>query len=440
MNVIAKVLRPFSHAMDSLISHRRLFCHHPDVDFTRNRKVSLPSILLFLVTSGNSSLCKEVAQFFHQSSNVPSRSALIQQRNKLLPLAPWYLLRFFTHHAAHLCPQKTRWGYHLIACDGSDISSVANPSDDESYFTVAANKKGYNMLHLSTLYDLCTHQFLDAIIHSKRNANERQDFMYLAKRQHLPHNTVWIMDRGYEGYLIPVFLQLRNQYFVIRAQPPTGNNILSGLHSLPQEDEFDVSVSFSLTANGRLSKRDSNHYHRHYDMKQLKQLDPQHRSELPMSLRIICHTEKEKSYYFITNLPKSKVSATVVRLMYQLRWDIEKAYRDTKYAAALKALHSKKTELIQQEIYAKLLMYNICKLIQDLMEAATQPKDHPTRYRYQLNFTALVQTIRKYMQFPDKKALSDVMAFIEKHRVPVRPDRHLKRGTIANGPIPFNYR
>lgn len=440
MNVIAKVLRPFSQATDSLISHRRLFCHHPDVDFTRNRKLPLLSILLFLVTSGNSSLCKELVQFFHQSSNVPSRSALIQQRNKLLPLALWYLLRFFTHHAAHLCPQKTHWGYHLIACDGSDITSVANPSDDVSHFTVAAGKKGYNMLHISTLFDIGAHQFIDATVHSKRKANERQDFIFLAKRQHLPHNTVWIMDRGYEGYLIPFFLQLRNQYFVIRAQSPSGNNILSGLHSLPQDDEFDVSISFSLTDNRKTAKKEPDHFHYHHHLEQLQKLDPQHRSELPVSFRVICHTENGKSYYFITNLPQSKVSAAVVQQMYQLRWNIEKAYRDTKYAAALKALHSKKTELIQQEIYAKLLMYNICKLIQDLMEAATKPKEHPTRYRYQLNFTVLVQTIRKYMRFPDKKALSSAMALIQGQLVPVRPNRHSKRGTITNGPIPFNYR
>ena len=46
-----------------------------------------------------------------------------------------------------------------------------------------------------------------------------------------------------------------------------------------------------------------------------------------------------------------------------MRWGIETSFRDLKYSLALSYFHSKKTENILQEIFAKLTMYNFAELI-----------------------------------------------------------------------------
>ena len=46
-----------------------------------------------------------------------------------------------------------------------------------------------------------------------------------------------------------------------------------------------------------------------------------------------------------------------------MRWGEETSFRELKYAIGLNALHAKKRELIQQEIYARMLMYNFCQRI-----------------------------------------------------------------------------
>ena len=46
-----------------------------------------------------------------------------------------------------------------------------------------------------------------------------------------------------------------------------------------------------------------------------------------------------------------------------MRWGIETSFRDIKYAAGLLFFHSKKNELVLQEIYAKLIVYNFSELI-----------------------------------------------------------------------------
>ena len=441
MHTIPKVFRLLSRSLDDLISRRNQFCLHPGSDFTRSRKLPLRSLLLFLISMDDQSLRDELVHFFQLTQSLPSRSALVQQRKKLSPLALAFLLHSFNRYSHRLSRNSKRWGFHLVACDGSDITSVGYPQDADSFFYVASHKVGYNMLHVSTVFDLCTHQFLDALIHSKRFANERNDLLALVDRQsYLPRNTVWIADRGYESFEVLFRMQAQHRYYVIRAQDINGNGTLCRLFGIPEQGEYDVQRSLSLTANRKLAKKDPIHFHWFREIKRMPEWDPIQRPCLPLSFRVIRYEDKGNWYVLLTNLPKTRASTAVVKQMYQLRWDIEKAYRDTKYPAALKALHTKKTEFVQQEIYAKLLMYNICKLIQQLLESESAPASHPTQYRYQLNFTHLVRTIRRYIRSPDRQTLSDVMASIMRQWIPVRPGRHAERGPISYGPIPLNYR
>ncbi|MEY8676417.1 transposase [Thomasclavelia cocleata] len=51
------------------------------------------------------------------------------------------------------------------------------------------------------------------------------------------------------------------------------------------------------------------------------------------------------------------------RDLYCKRWGIENSFRELKYAIGLNALHSKKRKLIQQETYARMILYNFCQRI-----------------------------------------------------------------------------
>ena len=64
-----------------------------------------------------------------------------------------------------------------------------------------------------------------------------------------------------------------------------------------------------------------------------------------------------------TNLPKEDFSTEELRELYNMRWGIETSFRDIKYAAGLLFFHSRKKDLVIQEIYAKLILYNFCELI-----------------------------------------------------------------------------
>ncbi|MGL5041840.1 MAG: hypothetical protein ACRC6X_01900 [Culicoidibacterales bacterium] len=46
-----------------------------------------------------------------------------------------------------------------------------------------------------------------------------------------------------------------------------------------------------------------------------------------------------------------------------MRWGIETAFRTLKYTVGLMALHTKKVAFILQELYSKLLLFNLCQLV-----------------------------------------------------------------------------
>lgn len=58
----------------------------------------------------------------------------------------------------------------------------------------------------------------------------------------------------------------------------------------------------------------------------------------------------------ITNLDRNKFPIEDIQYLYNKRWGIETSFREIKYAIGLNALYSNKRKLIQQEIYARVIL------------------------------------------------------------------------------------
>lgn len=73
---------------------------------------------------------------------------------------------------------------------------------------------------------------------------------------------------------------------------------------------------------------------------------------------------------------------------------IETSFRELKHAIELSALHSRKRELIKQEIYARLLLYNFSQRIIRKVKVKKQKK----KYIYQVNFTRAFHIVRDFLR------------------------------------------
>ena len=80
-----------------MAKHPENFCRCPEKDFTRNRKLPLEKVLTLLGKMGGHSLRDELLDSVDFKEMPATVSALVQQRNKLLPEALDYLFREFTN-------------------------------------------------------------------------------------------------------------------------------------------------------------------------------------------------------------------------------------------------------------------------------------------------------------------------------------------------------
>jgi hypothetical protein len=112
-------------------------------------------------------------------ANTATTSAFVQQRNKILPSALEFLFHKFTQSYTDL---KDYRGYRLLAIDGSDLHFATDPADTDTYFQSGPDIKGYNLLHLNAVYDLCNRLYVDAIVQLRRLSNERKALAAMVDR------------------------------------------------------------------------------------------------------------------------------------------------------------------------------------------------------------------------------------------------------------------
>ena len=84
----------------------------------------------------------------------------------------------------------------------------------------------------------------------------------------------------------------------------------------------------------------------------------------PMKLRIVRFLLDTGEYEcIVTNLKRDAFPPWRIKELYHLRWGIETSFRKLKYSVGLSCFHSKKAEYVEQEIYARVIMYNFCESI-----------------------------------------------------------------------------
>lgn len=425
--------------VNDLSSISYLFSKNPSVDFTRTRKLPFKHVITSLLCMGGGSISNELMDYFNLSPNIPSSSAFVQQRSKILPEAFETLFHMFNSSVGISDLYR---GFRLLAVDGSDIHIPTNPHDKDSYYPGTNGQKPYNILHLNALYDLKNDVYVDAIVQKSRRANEHDAFIRMIDRFNTEQPAIFIGDRGYESYNNMAHIQEKGHFFLIRVKDGRGG-IANGL-DLPDKNEFDMPVSLLLTRkqtnetkqlckNKNRYKFIPHNIRFDYLSKNLKKYIPTEFYEL--RFRVVRFKVTEDLYETVlTNLDSDKFSSEELKKLYAMRWGIETSFRGLKYTVGLLHFHSKKTEYILQEIFAGLIMYNFTKLIISCI--IVKQKDR--KYLYKINFSAAVHICRRYIH--KSMSPSDIEALILKYIVPVRPCRRAQRNSTQKTVISFLYR
>lgn len=200
--------------------------------------------------------------------------------------------------------------------------------------------------------------------------------------------SILMADRGYGSLnLLETINRTDNLEYLFRVK----NDWLTEIKVMPLAD-FDTEISFELRTTQ--SKADQELFKQGKAKwisgkskwgKHKKQATWFFESPYQMTLRVVRFRISENTYEtIVTSLNRFDFPLSEIKALYHRRWGIETSFRELKYALGLVNLHSKKREFIEQEIWAKLTMYNYSERI--IMSVVIK-QDYHRKWQYQVNFT-----------------------------------------------------
>lgn len=421
----------FSDAVNHVASNISLYAVNPDRELTRNRKMGAARLISFMVSCGSSSTRLELLDFFGLDSNAPSASAFNQQRTKLKPEALETVFQLFN---SSVFSSEKPSDYRFLAADGSTFTYFSKPSfsPPEYFVSEGHSAKGFFSMHLNALYDLQKHTYTDALVQAVHHKDEFRAFCDMVDRHNLIPGTkdVFIGDRGYCSYNNMAHVLEKGQYFLFRTKDIHSKGLV-GNFDFPDTDSFDFQVNVTLVRSHKKKIPVKEGFYKRYvdvnasfDYVTYGSLDT-----YDLTFRIVRFPLSDSSYEcIVTNLPSEEFPPERIKLLYYSRWAIEGSFRKLKYTIGLSNFHAYKPEYIKQEIWAKLIAYNITEMLIN----HTVIKQGNTKHEYKVNFSVASHICRVFLRLTTKKDSIDVISLLQKELIPIRNERQYPRLQTAH--------
>lgn len=411
--------------------------------FTRHRKMPLADLVKFLLTMTGGTLSREL---YDADINMAA-SSFVERRKQV----GYSCFRDVMQGFNSLCNDpETLKGHLLWAIDGSTIPCPRNPLSS-NYYTSETNPKGWNNTHANLVLDILNKIFIDCSMGEgmidSRKAHDEQGALYsLIYKRKFHQPTIVVLDRGYESYNTIAHLQNNpNLYFVLRVKQDKG--ALRPVRNLPMET-LDRDLAWTITTRQTNEAKEKGWIFLQTGSKKGKINSPGTRitrwdftgpmfpDAYPMKCRAVRFPLDSGYETLLTNLPRDEFSISDLAKIYRMRWQIETNIRFLKFCVGLLNLHSRTDELILQEIYAHLTMFNFCNRICREIEIPQKPGN---KYEYKIDMSMAIYLCKKFFResdFSGEKLVQDIKRYVQ----PIRPNRADKRNLKVKSFPGFPYR
>ena len=371
-----EIYQAYDKCLDAICSNREKYVNDPSRDFVRSRKLPMNRLMELVISAGSESTKNTIDDFIDGlttrtgcSLTVPSQAAFTKQRRKLKPEAFEDLFRLFNSELGNIQglslsgePASDGSSVRRIAIDGTDLYYESGPAYSDPKYHRSGAGRGYYEQCVTALYDITADSYLDALISGVHNASEPADMCVLVDRMKpgSGEQLLYTADRAYCTYNCLAHLQESGAWFVVRGKDIDSNGIAAGL-GLPDE-AFDKRIQIRI---GRSLPVDSvlpeGLYYRNIGPNQrFDYLGQRIFGTYTLNLRVVRFRLSTGEWELIfTNLPDT-FSAQDVKAEYARRWGEEVAFRDLKYTIGAVSFHARIDYLVTQEIWARLILFNIC--------------------------------------------------------------------------------
>ncbi|MCR0411065.1 IS4 family transposase [[Clostridium] innocuum] len=334
-------------------------------------------------------------------------------------------------------------GYHLIAVDGSELQIPLDFSDPDTLHKSASKGKFLSAFHLNASFDILNNRYLDMIVQGIHSKNEVEAMWKIVERFH-EDNAIFIADRNYATWNNMAHIIHSGKSFLIRVKDIHSISSLLRKFNLPDE-KFDLDLHITLTRKQTKDIKSQPEKYRFLSTTSTFDFIDEHNPAYELHFRVVRFKLDGSEEYesIITNLSRDEFRKDEIKEIYNTRWGIELSFRDLKYAADLCAVHAKKRESIQQEIWARMILYNISFIMaHHVVNHKPKVKGKDRKYFYAINKKMAIHHCRNYIRHRKRKGghPPDLETLISQDILPIRPNRKCKRHVKSQTLVCFNYR
>lgn len=391
-------------------------------DFTRKRKMDFEKLIHYILNKRGLCTNMEINNFFKKINEDTDMSAqsLLDQRLKLNPevfvqLNTEYLQGFYDEYKD--TDVKNYNGYLLKAIDGSDFE-IPNTNNAKKEYGMVKSKVGETIprTSVSMCYDLLNQYIIDVIPERYRTSELEMAKEHMKKDTEITKNykSIYVMDRGYVSLEFLIYMERNNIKFVSRLQ---STYYQKEIKSMKNCDEI---IELKHTRD-RLNKR-------YFKDENLREYAKEKQSTRIRIIKYILNTGEEE--YLITNI--ENLSFDDIVEIYKKRWGIETMYYSLKSKLQIEKFTSSKKVIIEQDLYAGVLVYN---MIQTMKNEATEEIEQK-KYKHEMKVNENIaiglfkdEMICILLEEDEEKRLkryNKLCKKILKYKIPIRKDRQYK--------------
>jgi hypothetical protein len=395
------------------------------VDFTRQRQLTFPVVMLFTLQKTTKSIQRHLHEFLDRLAEggacpPVTAGAWTHARAKLkhtafIALNQDCVLPAIYDHAPAESVQRWR-GHRLFGIDSAVVRLPDGPEMDEHFTRVhAKNNHGptgdYLEGRCSVLYDLLNRVGLDARLEPSTTGEVALAIEQLA---HAAPGDVCLSDRGFAGYPFMAWHRHLGLHFVVRCS----RSSFGAAQELFRKNRAGRSVVVKLFANA-------------HDRAELRQLG------LPLELVVRFVSVRlptgELEVLATSLLDERKYPTAEFLPLYHRRWGHETFHLLLKSRLDLENFSGQTPEAVRQDFHATVLLCNLESMLTADTATALQEQAGDGAQPRQINRAVSFHAIKHellpllYSDLPVEQVVAKLQAWFAGAPVSVRPERKIPR-------------
>lgn len=389
-------------------------------DFTRTRKQSFSTALLFMMNFLTKSLSIEIENFVsHLKRDCGligfksfTKSAFVQYRKKIQPevfkkLSNTLIDEFYTDNELGV---KLWNGFRILAVDGSSVTLPFTEELKKQYgLTKNQTKTGVVQARVSVLYDVLNNYVLDSQLSPKSVGERALGLLHIEKSR---IDDLIIYDRGYPSYDFINTHLIKSIDYLMR-----------------------VKVSFSGVTKVFIASNKRSQIVEIYPGKNVDISDKQYDKNTPIKVRLLrVDLPSGETELLITSLLNGKKYPNkIFKELYFKRWGVETYYDELKNKLKVEYFSGYSNQSILQDFNAAIFISNVQTLIVNDLEdeIKEQTKNRKLAYKINTNLSygflknKIITLFFSNMEMED--IVNQLKMLFKSELIPVRPGRSNKR-------------